>query len=263
MEQSNKSKSKYCESGGATKKYEECDGAVKKVAPYSYHQHLSRVFINLKKQYDVYANYYKKNIYKFLPRDKDSKIVDLGCGLGHVLYFLRKEGYSNCLGVDIASENVEICQEKGFNTIQRDLNDYIAYSQDRVDAFILSNVLEHFDYENIIRIVNSLYKLLEKGGVILIILPNCNNIYGLATYFSDITHKSPLTEKSLEDLILQTSVKDYCFYNTIAYPNLFLIDFVFKIYNKFLFGIRKINNMVHGQKPFCVQSKNLLLVIKK
>ncbi len=229
----------------------------------SYSKHLKKTFIDSERQYDVYANYFYKNIYKFLPEDKSSKIVDLGCGFGHILYFLKKEKYFNSYGIDTVRENIEVCKSKDLNAAHEDINDYIKDYGNKADVFILSNVLEHFDYQAIVRVVDSLFGLLNKGGTILIILPNCNNISGLATYFSDITHKSPLTEKSLEDLILKTSFKTYYFYNLIVYPNIIFLDFIIKIYNKFVFTLRKLNNMINGQKPFCVQSKNLLAVLKR
>jgi hypothetical protein len=85
----------------------------------------------------------------------------------------------------------------------------------------------------------------------------------MATFFSDVTHKSPLTEKSFEDLIQKTNIKKYSFHNLIVYPNLFFVDFIFKMYNLILFCLRKINNLINGQTPYKVQSKNLLVVLEK
>lgn len=229
----------------------------------NYKTSLTNKFIPSNKQYEVYENYYRKNILKYLPSDKNAKIIDLGCGLGHCLYFLKSNDYINISGIDLVKENVEYCNLKGFEVRQENIINYISSSNEKVDAFILSNVLEHFSYQEITNIINSLYRLLNKDGRIVIIIPNCNNIYGLATYFSDITHKSPLTEKSFEDLILNTQITKFSFENLIVYPNIVMLDTVIEIYSKLIFNVRKINNLINGQKPYKVQSKNLLLVVYK
>ncbi|MDY9927195.1 class I SAM-dependent methyltransferase [Methanosarcina sp.] len=229
----------------------------------NYKASLTKKFIPSNRQYQVYENYYRKNILKYLPLDKSAKIIDLGCGLGHCLYFLKVNNYMNISGIDLVKENVEFCKLKEFKVEQENIIDYISSSNEKADTFILSNVLEHFSYQEIIQIINSLYKLLNRNGRIIIIVPNCNNVYGLATYFSDITHKSPLTEKSFEDLMLNTEITKFSFENLIVYPNVVLLDAIIKIYNKLIFNLRKTNNLINGQKPYKVQSKNLLLVIYK
>jgi len=229
----------------------------------NYKANLINKFIPFNKQYKIYENYYRKNILNYLPSDKNAKIIDLGCGLGHCLYFLKSNNYTNISGIDLIKENVEFCTLNGFKVRQENIIKYIFSNNEKVDAFILSNVLEHFSYQEIINIINSLYKFLNKNGRIVIIIPNCNNVYGLATYFSDITHKSPLTEKSFEDLMLNTQITKFSFKNLIVYPNVIFLDTVIKIYSKLIFNVRKINNLINGQKPYKVQSKNLLVIIHK
>ncbi|AKB79589.1 Methyltransferase type 12 [Methanosarcina horonobensis HB-1 = JCM 15518] len=229
----------------------------------NYKANLTNKFIPINRQYEVYENYYRKNVLKHLPLNKSAKIIDLGCGLGHFLYFLKSNNYTNISGIDLLKENVEFCRLKEFKVKQENIIDHVSSSNEKADTFILSNVLEHFSYQEIIYIINSLYKLLNKNGRIIIIVPNCNNIHGLATYFSDITHKSPLTEKSFEDLILNTEITKFSFENLVVYPNIVFLDTVSKIYNSLIFNIRKINNLMNGQKPYKVQSKNLLLIIYK
>lgn len=57
-------------------------------------------------EFETYYKYFKKNYLKHLPESKESKILDIGCGMGHFLYFLEKEGYKNYLGIDISKENI-------------------------------------------------------------------------------------------------------------------------------------------------------------
>jgi hypothetical protein len=183
--------------------------------------------------------------------------------LGHFIYFLEKNKFHNNFGIDLVRENVISCKKNGFNVERGDLLNYLNYTKEKADVFVLSNVLEHFSYDEITKIIDSAHILLNRGGAIIIIVPNCNNIYGLATYFSDITHKSPLTEKSFEDLILKTKVKSYSFHNLIIYPNIPLVDNFIDLFSRFVFLMKKFESLFNGQRPYKVYSKNLLVVLKK
>ena len=115
----------------------------------NYKANLINKFIPFNKQYKIYENYYRKNILNYLPSDKNAKIIDLGCGLGHCLYFLKSNNYTNISGIDLIKENVEFCTLNGFKVRQENIIKYIFSNNEKVDAFILSNVLEHFSYPEI------------------------------------------------------------------------------------------------------------------
>jgi SAM-dependent methyltransferase len=47
-------------------------------------------------------------ISRHLPQDREAKILDLACGHGAFLHYLRLAGYANCSGVDISPEQIEL-----------------------------------------------------------------------------------------------------------------------------------------------------------
>ena len=47
---------------------------------------------------------------KFLNIPKDSEILDLGCGWGDILLFLKNKGFTNCYGIDSSPQHVEIAK---------------------------------------------------------------------------------------------------------------------------------------------------------
>src|SRR5881397_1294588 len=49
----------------------------------------------------------------WLPADRQSRILDIGCGEGALLSFLEECGYRNIDGFDISPENIDICHKAG------------------------------------------------------------------------------------------------------------------------------------------------------
>src|SRR5947209_6961404 len=58
--------------------------------------------------------YLKKLISSYLPQDKSLKLLDLGCGYGGILHFLREAGYDSIAGVDVSPEQVKLAHHLGF-----------------------------------------------------------------------------------------------------------------------------------------------------
>src|SRR3990172_8023603 len=78
---------------------------------------------------------------------KDSEILEIGCSGGPLIEFLRKRGFKNLRGIDIDSEAIEICRQKGIDKVC--LADGIETGfEDKVfDIIIASDVLEHIERE--------------------------------------------------------------------------------------------------------------------
>src|SRR5437762_12431311 len=73
--------------------------------------HLGRNRSTSPDQLESYARHYEKVFLPHLPADRKSQVLEIGCGLGHFLYFLKKQGY-NHWGIDIGHEQIEVCREQ-------------------------------------------------------------------------------------------------------------------------------------------------------
>ena len=59
--------------------------------------------------------YYKKEIIPLLPVNKESKILEVGCGYGSLLLLLKKLGFINTSGLDVSQEQIAIAKQLGVN----------------------------------------------------------------------------------------------------------------------------------------------------
>jgi 2-polyprenyl-3-methyl-5-hydroxy-6-metoxy-1,4-benzoquinol methylase len=153
-----------------------------------------------------YANLYfwnNKHIGAFLPKNKESKILDIGCGLGQNLYTFSQLGYINTRGIDISPECVAFCEKKGFHTEKVSAEDYLKDKNDFFDVITIYHVVEHIKKEQIINFLKLLRNSLKEGGSLVINIPNGNNaIGGIHDRYVDITHEILYTPESMREILL-------------------------------------------------------------
>jgi 2-polyprenyl-3-methyl-5-hydroxy-6-metoxy-1,4-benzoquinol methylase len=70
-------------------------------------------------EYELYSKTANKKLRRFLPHDKSAKILDVACGSGHFLYFLKKEGYTNIHGIDLSDDQLEVARRTGLTEVVR------------------------------------------------------------------------------------------------------------------------------------------------
>jgi SAM-dependent methyltransferase len=98
----------------------------------------------------------------------DSVILDAGCGTGGFLQILKKEGFKDLRGFDFDHNAVEFSQLRGLNVIQGDLLDLEKmFSEQSFDIIICNDVFCQFEKHEIIHALNSIAKILKKGGIFI------------------------------------------------------------------------------------------------
>ncbi|MGC9357704.1 MAG: class I SAM-dependent methyltransferase [Anaerolineae bacterium] len=100
--------------------------------------------------------------------DRDQKVLEIGCGNGRLLAPIAELGF-DALGIDVASEAVEQCQERGLNARQVDISQGIPY-REQFDICISVEVIEHvFDPYHFLAQAN---RSLKSTGIAIITTPN-------------------------------------------------------------------------------------------
>ncbi|XP_072946921.1 EEF1A lysine methyltransferase 2 [Epargyreus clarus] len=116
--------------------------------------------------------------------EKDTPIVDLGCGNGYTLMELAKEGFTNLLGIDYCKEAIELAERislkdfpiikyKVFDITKDNVNDLdkfgLIHDKGTYDAISLNpdNPKEHRE-----KYINQMEKMLLDNG--LFIITSCN-----------------------------------------------------------------------------------------
>lgn len=143
---------------------------------------------SIKGEFVTTAKWYKFFFKGILPTEKDSFILDIPCGHGNILTFLKQEGYTNVLGLDIDKGRVEIAQSLGLNAIIADGLKYLEEARD-IDVIFSLDFLEHLEKEQLMKYLKNCYNSLKKDGLLIIRMPITDNLLGGYDYYNDFTHK--------------------------------------------------------------------------
>lgn len=162
----------------------------------------------LKKQSIFWKYYYKE----FLTEDPESTILDCGCGNGLFVQWLQHMGFKNTYGIDISPEQVEIANQHGIKNITHaDLFDFLKTKQTVYKVIFLSDVIEHFNKEEIISLLELVYNALKQGGSVIIKTPNGESPFAGRYRWGDFTHEVIFTWSSLNQLSKVTGFREVIF----------------------------------------------------
>jgi 2-polyprenyl-3-methyl-5-hydroxy-6-metoxy-1,4-benzoquinol methylase len=100
---------------------------------------------SLKKRFDLLTRYYNSLLIKYLPNDKNVKILDLPCGYGNILYFLQANGYKNIIGIDLDENQIQLAKLFDFNVKLDDGIDFLKKTTEKFDCIFSVDFIEHLD----------------------------------------------------------------------------------------------------------------------
>jgi len=206
---------------------------------------------------------YQKQYGKFLPEDKSSKIIDIGCGTGSVTLWLQQIGFTDTWGIDVSAEQIETGRNLGVNNIeQADIKEFLYDIKDFYSLVFARDVIEHFNKEDIVESLSSCYDSLKNNGKIIIQAPNAESPFFGRIRYGDFTHSIAFTSSSLSQLLRLvgfTGVQCYsiepCFYGAKSFIRFILWKIVEACY-KFLLFVE----IGSGQK---IVSQNIIAVARK
>lgn len=197
---------------------------------------------------------------------KNIKILEVGPGLGEFESYLNDKGVYD---IDIIDNDKNILDyvfrkyrtnrkflAKEITPIEQELREY--------NFIFLMQVLEHYPTDKYALTLQLLYKHLEKGGFLVIIVPNANNPLGLTERYGDLQHTGSFTEQSLKDLINRSGIKGYSIeikgYEIPPYSPTNILRIALQ---KILHSILLLIMIINGGLFFKIMTPNISLVIKK
>jgi 2-polyprenyl-3-methyl-5-hydroxy-6-metoxy-1,4-benzoquinol methylase len=143
---------------------------------------------------------YRKDFVEASAFTPGMSVLELGCGNGLFLKFLKHIGVVDFLGVDGDSrvrEDMppELARHLAIADFETFFHDDAAGR--RFDRIVLFDVLEHFTLDDAIAMLVRIGDLLAPGGRVVIRVPNMASPFALSIHFGDITHRAAFTPASI------------------------------------------------------------------
>jgi len=156
------------------------------------------------------ASIIKKIISDYFPDDHQARVMDLGCGHGAFVWFIREAGYQNVVGVDASLEQVRTANQLGIQGVkQGDLMEELRAESDLSQDVIISfDVIEHFTKDELIDFVDEVFRVLKQGGKWVIHSPNGESPFFGRIRYGDFTHEQAFTRESIAQLLKSTGFAD-------------------------------------------------------
>lgn len=150
----------------------------------------------------------------------NSRVLDVGCGDGNLLLYLKKNKRIDGRGLEINQKNVQECLAKGLAVVEGDAEkDLINYPNRSFDTAILNQAIQQF-YEPR-KVLNELLRIAEKA---IITIPNFGywkvRLNLLLTGTMPVTKTLPHSWYNTPNLHM-SSIKD--FYNLCNLDNIKVI----------------------------------------
>ncbi len=97
-----------------------------------------------------------------------SRVLDLGCGQGDLLYYLEREKQVQGVGIEADEKKAAICISRGLSVLHENFNeDVLQYPHNHFDYCILSQTLQQvYEPDKLIM------RLLDIGSKIIVSFPN-------------------------------------------------------------------------------------------
>ncbi|MCU0331497.1 MAG: class I SAM-dependent methyltransferase [Candidatus Kapabacteria bacterium] len=141
-----------------------------------------------------------RQIGHYLPSNRHSRILDLGCGYGGFLLLLQERGYVNTSGVDISPQQVAAADQLGVKNVVEGTIEQALGAEQTYDLISMFDVIEHLTRSEAIATLTLIHERLSPNGTLIIRTPNVDSRLGTVLSFGDLTHEMHLNLLSAKEL---------------------------------------------------------------
>lgn len=162
----------------------------------------------LRQQYQVY--------WPLLPLS-EWPILDIGCGAGEFLAFVREQGRS-AIGVEPCESEVSRARKRGLTVYCDQAGSFLASTEQLFAAVTLFQVIEHLPRAEVVPTLQACIERLAPGGALLVETVNLRHPLALNGFYTDPTHERPLADNYLTFLLQWLGLRDIRLVFTLPNP---------------------------------------------
>lgn len=161
-----------------------------------------------------FKGFQKKYFKLFSHYSKHSRILDVGCGSGNFMEFLKQCGYNEVYGFDLSVEQCNYARSRGLNVDVSNIFDFVKKSEHKYQIIFAMDIIEHFYKNELTELFEGLYSLLTDDGILIIRTPNGDSIFSQHIIYGDLTHLTIFNPNSLSQILRLVGFKEIIFLET-------------------------------------------------
>jgi ubiquinone/menaquinone biosynthesis C-methylase UbiE len=171
-----------------------------------YWNNIYKNLTNNKPTYDLWLNKYKS----ILDKNKETTILDLGCGSGSDTLYLIERNYK-VLSYDYCEEALNIVKKHIPNskTIQLDLTEKLPFKDESISIIIADLSLHYFNDVTTKSIINEIKRILKASGYLIGRVNSVNDINYGALSGKEIEKHFYLTESGYKRFFNKEDIEYY------------------------------------------------------
>ncbi len=138
---------------------------------------------------------------------KGSRVLDIGCGIGFLLFWLQKSRPDRfeLVGVDISEPQIALAKKHLPETVtllREHATDFLARNPRSFSAVFCTDVLEHVETDDeMLEFLELVRSSLLPSGLFICQVPNMSNLASAHVRYIDLTHARGFTDFSLLQLL--------------------------------------------------------------
>ena len=130
------------------------------------------------------------------------RVLELGCGDGTFLMFLRQQGFAEVAGVDLSESQIRAAHERGLTQAQ--LGDNLAFlkrHENDLSLIVAIDVIEHHSKPDALSLMRAAHAALGPSGMLLMQTPNADGPFGARHRYADFSHELAFTPTSVRQML--------------------------------------------------------------
>ncbi|MCR4307705.1 MAG: class I SAM-dependent methyltransferase [Candidatus Berkelbacteria bacterium] len=152
-----------------------------------------------------------------LPKNMDARCLDIACGSGTFLYYLKSNGYQDLTGIDISPEQVFLAKQVCEDVHEGDTMQFLSAGH-KYDLITIFSFIEHLTRDEAVRFLDAVYEALNPEGRLIIITPNADSPFASHMRYGDVTHEVIYNQGALSSLLKSCRFSNCRAYETGPVP---------------------------------------------
>jgi SAM-dependent methyltransferase len=197
---------------------------------------------NIEKGYGSFGQFYKRNYFKYIPKNKNMKMLVISCGPGYFINLAKEEGYKNVFGIDSDPDKIRYAKKRNLNCKTEHAFPFLKKNHSPFDLIFVEQEINHLTKDEILSFLGLCRDNLNNDGILIVhSLNGANPITGSEALAQNFDHFNTLTEYSLKQVLEYAGFKEiniiplllYIFYkNPLNYVGLIMdsiLNTIFKL----------------------------------